>query len=174
MGWTQQGYNAQGFNPTLKIKSDYWYVENNGETIGEVEKYYEQQPDIDNWSAKIKIVYGMSGSEYFRGYILTPNIDSAKLLLRKFHGFLCYEHKYGGEKQFNSSNLILFPFLDLIFFYEKNPARIDNQSISDDTIVRDFLKELEFGIRHKFVNDFGKTLDEIGEGLAQVIELKGF
>ncbi len=36
MGWTQQGYNTQGFNPSLGIKSDYWYVECNGEEDNKV------------------------------------------------------------------------------------------------------------------------------------------
>lgn len=169
MGWTQQGYNAQGFNPTLWFKSDYWYVENNGDSIDEVEKYYEQQPDINHWSNKIKIVYGMSSNEYFRGYIRTQDIKMAKRLLRQFNGFLCYEHKYGGRKQFNSSNLNVFPFLDLILFFEKNPSRLD-KIIPIETVKRDLFEELEFGIRHEFINDFGKTLDEIKEELYRKIE----
>lgn len=170
MGWTQQGYNAQGFNPALEFRSDYWYVENNGDNIKAVEKYYESKPDIDHWSNKIKIVYGCSGSEYFRGYLLTQDVKIAKRLLREFHGFLCYEHKYGGRKKFSSSNLIVFLFLELILFFEKNPSRFD-KIIPIETVKRDLFEELEFGIKHKFINDFRKSLDEVEEELNEKIAM---
>lgn len=163
MGWTTQGYNA-GFNPTLNIKSDYWYVENSGDSDDEVEKYSDRKPDIGHWNTKVKIVYGLSGHEYFRGYVLTQDIEATKRMLRAFQGFLCYEHKYGGIKRFNISDLKVFSFLDLILFYEMNPAGIGGP-ISDDTIVRDLLSDLEFGIGHHFIDDCGKTLDEIKESL---------
>lgn len=169
MSWTQQGYNAQGFNPSLGFKSDYWHVENNGDSIKAVETYYEQKPDIGHWCNKVKIVYGMSGSEYFRGYIITQDTKVAKRVLRAFHGFLCYEHKHGGSKQFSSRNLKVFPFLDLVLFFEIKPSRL-NKDISIEIVKSDLFEEIEFGIRHKFINDFGKSINEIKEELYHKIE----
>lgn len=74
MGWTLQGYNAQGFNPSLGFESDYWHVECHGDEDDDVEEYYEGVVDLGDWNDRIMIVYGTSRAEYFRGYILVDHI----------------------------------------------------------------------------------------------------
>ncbi len=171
MGWTQQGYNAQGFNPSLGIKSDYWYVECNGEESDEIEEYHELRVDV-KWTDKIKIVYGMSSREYFRGYVLTNDIQLVKSLLNTFNKFLVYERKYGGEKEFNVEELTILQFLGIALFFETN-AKVfpDDTIISMDEITEDLLDELIFGIRHGFMDAYGKSRDEIAKDLRKEIRL---
>ena len=172
MGWTQQGYNAQGFNPSLGIKSNYWYVECNGEEDNKIEKYYELKVNINDWDEKLKIVYGTSGKEYFRGYVLTNDIKTARFLLNKFHKFLVYEGKYGGEKEFNSKNLTLIPFLNTHLFFETNVQRyLRNESIPLVEIKKEIFNELIFGIKYGFIDNYGKSQDEISQELKNKILL---
>ena len=85
MGWTSQGYNAQGFNPSLGFKSDYWYVVCNVDEDESIETYHEMPVDLGEFNEKVRIVYGTSSAEYFRGYVLTDDMGVAKYLLEKFN-----------------------------------------------------------------------------------------
>ncbi|PKV49695.1 hypothetical protein ATE84_1730 [Aquimarina sp. MAR_2010_214] len=172
MGWTQQGYNAQGFNPSFGIKSNFWYVECNGDEDDEIEKFDELKVDINNWDEKLKIVYGTSGREYFRGYILTNDTKAAKFLLDKFHRFLVYEGKYGGEKEFDSNKLTLIPFLNIIIFFETNAKRyLIDETVPLAEIAEEIFKELMFAVKHGFISDLGKSREEISKEMKSKILL---
>ena len=166
MGWTQQGYNAQGFNPSLGIKSNYWHVECNGDAIDAVEKYDKLKVDINDWEEKLKIVYGTSSTKYFRGYVLTTDIKAAKHVLNRFLNFLVYEEKYGGIKAFNTNALTLIPFLNSILFFETNAIdSLSKKRIPLTEIEKELFNELTFGIKHGFIDDLGKSYDEISQEL---------
>lgn len=169
MGWTLQGYNSQGFNPSLGIKSDYWYVECNGEENNEIEKYHDLEVDIGTWNQKIKIVYGTSGSEYFRGYVLTNDMELANSLLNQFNTFLVYKNKYGGKKEFNTKIVTFISFLEIIFFFENNPKNRLDELISSEKIKEELFNELSFGIKYNFIDNCGKSLEEINHELWEKI-----
>lgn len=165
MGWSQQGYNAQGFNPSLGFGSPYWYVGCNGEDNSNVEAFHETRVDIGEWATKLKIVYGTSSQEYFRGYILTPAMETALLVLSRFDNFLVYEGKYGGEKAFKATEMVMVPFLGIILFFEARARRYLGDLISFKELEKELLEELNFGIRHGFISNEEKSQADIALGL---------
>jgi hypothetical protein len=165
MGWTEQGFNAQGFNPSLGIKSDYWYVECSGDEENDVEEFYERLIDLGDWNDKIKIVYGTSQAEYFRGYLLTDRIEKSKSILKEFNNFAVYQSKYGGVKKFRFKDITLLPFLGILLFFETNAKNFMGELIPLKDLVNDLLSELEFGIYHGFIDSYGKSWDVIKKEL---------
>jgi hypothetical protein len=157
MEWTEQGFNAQGFNPSLGIKSDYWYVECNGDEDNDVEEFYERVIELGDWTDKIKIVYGTSRAEYFRGFILTGHIEKSKSILKEFNNFPVYQSKYSGVKKFHFKNIARIPFLAIVLFFERNATNFTGELIP----LNDLLSELEFRMIHGFIDNYNKSLDII-------------
>ncbi len=150
-------------------KASYWYVECNGEEDERVEKYHELNVDLGRWNDKVKIVYGTSSREYFRGYILTSNTRVAKDLLNKFNNFLVYQGKYGGIKKFCSQELTLITALETTLFFETDAKKYLGDKITLDEIVKELSEELAFGIKHGFMNNFDKSTIEIENDLREII-----
>ncbi len=166
MGWTQQGYNIIG------QQLGCWYVDCNGEFDKAIEKYNNRKVDIKEWSQKIKIVYGMTDREFFRGYVLSSDLNIVKSLLNKFDGFLVYGGKYGGEKRFEPQKLSIFSFLNITYFFEQNAKTFwVKKAIPLSTIIEELYQETFYGIKFGFIDNLGKSNDEIYQELKDIISL---
>ncbi|MFK8004860.1 MAG: hypothetical protein AB8H03_00755 [Saprospiraceae bacterium] len=118
MGWKTQGYYEDFSDLALSWN---WQVEGNSDQPNQnIEKYHLQKIDLGDWKRKIQIKYGTSHLPFFRGYIISNHLDSAKILLSKFEGFKVYQQKYGNQAvTFLVHQMNFLPIEDLFIFYQK-------------------------------------------------------
>jgi len=134
MGWEVQGYYYQ--NSRLN-SGRYWHVNSgNGEVVKEIKNFNFKKINLDNYT--FEILYGTSGLEFFRGYLLIDSIDTAKDILSSFNQFKVYKTKHYGENIFDVSNLEFAQLsYNFIIFYERRRWTKDEwNDMKSDLIFR--------------------------------------
>lgn len=118
MGWKTQGYYKDLSNEQLSWN---WQVEGNSDLPNqEIEKFHLRKIDLGDWKHKIQIRYGTSGLQYFRGYIISTDLNLVKNQLSKFEEFKVYKQKYGDQAAtFCVHELNFLQIENLFIFYQK-------------------------------------------------------
>ncbi|HLP21705.1 MAG TPA: hypothetical protein VK174_15435 [Chitinophagales bacterium] len=115
MGWHTQGYLE---SPTSS--APLWIVDcGNGEYQSAIQAYSGSNPQPIPAGCNLRIYYGTTGLEYFRGFAQFNAVEELKQVLQLFNGYPVYQTKWHGLHTFNTSKLDYYHLHGLLFFVER-------------------------------------------------------